>query len=215
MKMKIIIDLDSTILKFDEQMNKYIKADFGFEIFGEDVDRLEKSFLIEKLLMEKMDWSGKRAWKYIKDMWNLPGFWGDMEVYPNSLETVRSLAEDPRFHVVICSKVPIDANKAYVEKDQWFRSHFRDLWKKDEMHFFATNGHKWAVGGCVLIDDRPDEAEAAVKHDVFPIIFSQRWNTPEKLELTEFQYFRSDDWVEIGLFIEMIHPKLFFLPGEK
>lgn len=145
--MTCLIDMDSTINKFDLAFTTYIKCKgYGFDHAKHDSWDIAKSIL------------GAESYEHQKDIFKMAlddlEFW---EHVPPAEHASQVLRYYQYYHDIQIATIPWKMTPAYTGvKMEWLRKHFPFI---DPSQVIFSHGNKWDLEGDLIIDDKPEILE--------------------------------------------------------
>lgn len=137
----ILVDMDNTIAKFDEEFDRRWQERYPNEIFIPAGDR--KDFHIEKSYPKELQ-------DKVVELFHEPGFFRCLEPMEDAIQVLLDL-ESKGHTIYLCTAPLTGAPGCMTEKYEWVQEVLGKRWVRK---MIATDD-KTAVKGTVLIDDKP------------------------------------------------------------
>lgn len=178
------IDLDETLVPFDEPFLNWHNQEFGTNFYPENV-----THNYAQCFDATIDWSERL------DMFVATEIQHEHPPLPYSQEVLRRLARVGR--LVVLTARP-ETHRGYSE--QWLSEHFYGVF--DEIHMRPVEvGHGRflkgevcaAIGATVLLDDSIEHIDSALDLDIRGIVFG---DYPKQASLISDRHERAKDWYQ-------------------
>lgn len=183
--MRIGIDVDGTVYRWADAVNKALAEQFGITGLGEHTSW---DYLRDKLTREQ--------WRWVWSSDAAERVFGQLDMaYPQAVDVVNALANVHEVHFVT-------HRNPYRTSDvtgAWLRHHFRNY---RGVHVMANSCAKWELGRWdVFIDDKPETVAGFLAHsDALTLMPARPWNGGERMR-SAGRFHTFEQWDEVAWLI--------------